>query len=36
MALSSALGGSGVPLFVIGVITSAWVVALPAELLTER
>src|SRR6266568_3194395 len=28
IALSLALGGSGVPLFVMGVITSAWVAAL--------
>ncbi len=37
IALSAAQGGSGVPLFVMGVITSAWVAALPARLLaTER
>jgi hypothetical membrane protein len=37
IALSSAQGGSGVPLFAMGVITSAWVAALPARLLaTDR
>jgi len=35
IALSLAAGGSGVILFVMGVITSAWVAALPAKLLTE-
>lgn len=33
IALSSAQGGSGVPLFAMGVITSAWVAALPARFL---
>jgi hypothetical protein len=32
IALSLALGGSGLPLFIMGVITSAWVAALPARL----
>ena len=36
IALSLALGGSGVPLFVMGVITSAWVAALPMRLLTTH
>src|SRR5579859_1064461 len=36
IALSLALGGSGVPLFVMGIITSAWVAALPLRLLTSR
>ena len=36
IALSLALGGSGVPLFVMGVITSAWVAALPPRLLTSH
>ena len=33
IALSAVQGGSGVPLFAMGVITSAWVAALPARLL---
>jgi hypothetical protein len=33
IALSLASGGSGVPLFVMGVITSTWVAALPARLI---
>ncbi|HLZ30668.1 MAG TPA: DUF998 domain-containing protein [Chloroflexota bacterium] len=36
IALSLALGGSGVPLFVMGVITSAWMAALPLRLLTRH
>ena len=36
IALSLALGGSGVPLFVMGIITSAWVAALPLRLLTSH
>jgi len=36
IALSLALGGSGVPLFVMGVITSAWVGAVPLRLLTSH
>jgi uncharacterized protein DUF998 len=35
IALSLALGGSGVPLFVMGVITSAWVAVLPARLVAS-
>ena len=34
IALSLAMGGSGVPLFAMGVITSAWVAVLPARLMT--
>jgi hypothetical protein len=33
IALSLALGGSGVPLFIMGVITSAWVAAVPLRLM---
>jgi hypothetical membrane protein len=33
IALSMAMGGSGVPLILMGAITSAWVVALPARLM---
>ena len=35
IALSLALGGNGVVLFAMGVITSAWVAALPARLMAE-
>jgi uncharacterized protein DUF998 len=33
IALSLVLGGSGVPLFIMGVITSAWVAAVPLRLM---
>ena len=33
IALSLALGGSGVPLFIMGVLTSAWVAAVPLRLM---
>ncbi len=33
IALSLALGGSGIPLFIMGVITSAWVAAVPLRLM---
>ena len=36
IALSAAQGGSGVPLFVMGVITSAWLAAVPARLLATE
>lgn len=35
IALSMAMSGSGVPLIVMGAITSAWVAALPARLLAS-
>ena len=35
IALSMATGGSGVPLVVMGAITSAWVAALPARLIAR-
>jgi len=35
IALSMAMGGSGVPLIVMGAITSAWVAVLPAHLMAE-
>jgi hypothetical membrane protein len=35
IAMSMAMGGSGVPLVVMGVITSAWVAVLPARLTTR-
>jgi hypothetical protein len=34
IVLSLAMGGSGIPLFVMGVITSTWVAALPVRLMT--
>jgi hypothetical membrane protein len=36
IALSLALGGSGVPLFVMGIITSAWVAVLPLRLSSSQ
>jgi hypothetical protein len=33
IALSAAMGGSGLPLFAMGVVTSTWVAAIPASLL---
>jgi hypothetical membrane protein len=35
IAMSMAIGGSGVPLVVMGAITSAWVAALPAHLIGQ-
>ncbi len=35
IAMSLAMGGPGVPLFVMGMITSAWVAALPARLIAS-
>jgi hypothetical membrane protein len=35
IALSMAMGGSGVPLIVMGAITSGWVAVLPVRLMTE-
>jgi hypothetical membrane protein len=36
IATSMALGGSGVPLIVMGAITSAWVAALPARVMADN
>jgi hypothetical membrane protein len=36
IAASMAMGGSGVPLIVMGAITSAWVAVLPARLMAEH